>query len=127
MRGEDARRDACAEVGVALRRNGVIGAVRKDPRRRRRAAGLAALGGQTTDLFGGDGRRMWVVLDEAVRPDRLVAALDDCVHSCRMPLVVEGEPDLERAVRKHLAAAVTGRSVCAVVSMDLEMVELRSH
>ena len=49
------------------------------------------------DLFGGDRRRMCMVLDEAVLPDWLVAALDDDVHSCRMPLVVEGEPDLERA------------------------------
>ena len=51
--------------------------------------------GQMTDLFGGDWRRMCVVLDEAVRPDWLVAALDD-VHSCRMP-DLEGGPDLERA------------------------------
>ena len=80
-----------------------------------------------TDLFGGDWRRMCVVLDEAVLPDWLVAALDDDVHSCRMPLVVEGEPDLERAVRKLLAGDDAGPIVREVVSMDLEMVELRSH
>ena len=62
------------------------------------------------DLFGGDRWRMCVVLDEAVRPDWRVAALDDSVHSCRMPLVVEGEPDLERAVRKLPAADDAGRA-----------------
>ena len=65
------------KLGVALRRNGVLGAVRKDPR----ADGdelrdWLLCAGQRTDLFGGDWL-MCVVLDEAVRPDWLVAALDD--------------------------------------------------
>ena len=60
---------------------------------------------------------MCVVFDEAVRPDWLVAAPDD-VHSCRMELVVEGEPDLARAVRKHLAADDAGPSVRAVVKVN---------
>ena len=53
-----------------------------------------------------------------MRPDWLVGALDDSVHSCRMPLV-EGEPDLERAVRKLLAADDAGPIVRAVVAWIL--------
>ena len=61
-----------------LRSNDVLGVVRKDPR----ADGdelrdWLLRAGQMPDLFGGDWRRMCVVLDEALRPDWLVGALDD--------------------------------------------------